>query len=280
MVGKYFDFFSKRKLIIILIGLCLLQAGFSGYLEKFSQGNPNQAYYLPQINRLSGVSPNLKVLWADFFYIKGVMGLTDIFPDKLGRFDYIQDNMAVALGFDHGLINAYFFAACIAPYDKQSLAKGIGFLLKYRYFDPDDWRIPYWTGFNYYQMGDYLKAAFYYRNASEFSGAPNFLKSNLAMLYYRGGNAQAGLAYLEGLAASVKESKNFPGLNSKIAWLKNIILLEQKAEQFREKFGCKIKSLDELKSAGLLKNIPEDSFGREFYWDLAASRVKSRFFAD
>jgi tetratricopeptide (TPR) repeat protein len=280
MVGKYINFFSKRKLIFILIGLCLLQAGLSRYLDRSGRISPGQFYYLPRIERFSQAGRNLKTLWADIFYIKGIMGFSDPFPDKPGRLEYIQNNMAAAISFDPDLREAYFFAACAWVYDKYSLVKGIEFLLKYGYLAPDDWRIPYWTGFNYYQMGEYFKAASYYQAALRFNNAPGFLRTNLPMLYYRGGRAREGLAYLEGLGASTGNRRDFPGMENKIRWLKNIILLEQEAAVFKTKTGREIKSLEELKNSGLIKDIPEDTFGQGFYWDHTAGRVKSRFSFD
>ena len=67
----------------------------------------------------------------------------------------------------------------------------------------------------------------------------------------------------------------------KIAWIKNIIFLEDQVKKFKEIYGLWPKALEELIEKGLIDKIPEDPFGKRYEldeeWYKGPARVKSRF---
>ena len=139
---------------------------------------------------------------------------------------------------------------------------------------------PYWLGFNYYQLGDYLKTVEYYRIASSFKDAPEFLKTKLASLYYRAGRPQLGHLYLQGIFKYIKDERLLELIELKIEWLETIVFLEEKVRQFKETYGFWPKQLEELREKGLVEKISEDPFGKGYYldegWYENPGRVKSR----
>jgi len=192
---------------------------------------------------------------------------------------FVHNNFGLSILFDHKFLDAYFFAGVVVATDKKGLEEGISFLKKYLKFNPDSWRLLHWIGFNYYQLGKYLKAADYYRKASLLPDAPGFLKSNQPMLYYRGGRPDLGVIYLEGLLKSVRNKEELRWIKNKLKWLKNIVFLEKKINEFKNYFGRNPSDLKELVKYGLISSIPSDPFGKGYYLDKKTGRIKSRFFS-
>src|SRR3989338_3466341 len=85
-----------------------------------------------------------------------------------------------------------------------------------------------------------------------------------------------GIAFLEGLAQSVKDPEQLKWIEIKLKWFKNIVELEGKVEQFRRLYGYAPLDLEKLIEAGLLKEIPADPFGVGYYIDKDSGRVKSK----
>jgi tetratricopeptide (TPR) repeat protein len=223
------------------------------------------------------IEGGFKGFCADVFYLKGVLSITDELTDKAAWLRRIQDNFAAALLLDNRLIQAYFFAGIVCGRTKNDLKQAIVFLKKYRALNPLEWKIPYWIGFDYLQGGDYLSAVQWYETAAALPGAPAFLKSNQVMLYYKAGLVSPGIAYIEGLLETIKDENRLEWITLKLAWLKNIVVLEQKAAEFKETAGRYPQQLEELVEKGLIAAVPEDPFGSGYYFEKGSGRVKSRF---
>jgi|GEM_PF-1239608 tetratricopeptide (TPR) repeat protein len=262
---------------IIAIAACLfLVMAMSVTLHRRYHFETERILYLPYAPYLAMMDNSLKSGIADFFYIRMVLSLTDEFKDKNERLKYIQNTAAVSVTLDPRMVQSYFFAGVVIADDNESLRKGISFLTDYSYLAPDDWRLPYWIGVNYYQLGEYLKAAQFYQKAGQKPGAPNFLKTNPALFYYKSGETVAGIAYLEGLAGSVNDARQLELIERKLEWLRRIAFLEKNAGEFKQRFGRYPDELEDLVRAGLIGSIADDPFGVGFYWDKQEKRVKSR----
>ncbi len=268
----------QPKMYFLAAAVCLgLVVGFSSRLQRDFGLEKQKILYTPPPEALRLFSGSFRSFLADMFYIRGILGITDEFNDPARKISWVQDNFAAALSLDSRLVQGYFFAAIVLGRDKESIAKGIAFLEEHRGLNNSEWRIPYWLGFNYYQLGDYLQAARYYQEASGLPGAPEFLKSNPAVFYYRAGKAELGVKYLRGLLNSLKEKRQAKWLKLKLTWLENIVILEKKVEEFQSRFGHLPENLEELTARGLIPELPQDFFGQGYYLDRESGRVKSRF---
>lgn len=269
---------KKGPLIIICLLLFLAVYNFSSFLSKIPLKEKKKVYYFPSQDYLRLVSGTFRPLSAHLLFIKGVLELSEEIPD---RQNYLTKLFLTSIQLDPKLKSAYFFGGIVVPIKKEDIPLGIVFLKEAEKFDPKEWRIPYWIGFNYLQLQDYLKAAEYYKKASELPNSPNFLKTNLAMLYYQAKRPELGLWYLEGLYQSVKDERLLELIKQKIDWLKNIVLLEEKVKEYKEIYGYWPKELEDLVRAGLLDKIPDDPFGKGYKldeeWYKNPGRVKSIF---
>jgi len=287
MVNQYFSFPKKVKLRGIRssrIVICALIAANLFCVREFSLAlthrypfKAQEFHYVPRAERLAMLSPGIKSVLADLFYIQGVMAVSDSLSSKPANIKWIQDNFAAAVLFDHDFIEAYFFAGELIARNKATLEKGNEFLLTYGCLAPDDWHIPYWTGFNFYELGMYTKAIEFFQKASKLPNAPQFLQSNQSLFFYKAAMARMGVAYFEDLLHKEKDPQKLVWISAKVKWLKTIVFLEDAAHEFKRRYGRFPAELSELVSVGMIADIPQDTFGKGFFWDNKEERVKSHF---
>ena len=276
-------YFPKKRvlsrLFLSLIWFCLFISIIAGslFLERTFLLKKERIFYLPPLDYLKIISGSFQSFCADIFYIRGIQAITEEIEDRSIWLDWVQRNFDIATSLDPKLTQGYFFGGLVVARDKEGVKKGIQFLEKGLKLNPEEWQIPYWIGFNYYRLGDHLKAIEYYERASHLPGAPRFLKSIQPMHYYKAGKPGLGVIYLEGLLHSIKDPEQLEWIEIKLRWLQSIVGLEEKVEQYKELFGYSPKDLEELIEKGLIKEIPDDPFGKGFYFDESSGRVKSRF---
>lgn len=269
----------------ILFGLSavflLLVFIFSVYLsDNFTRQN-TEVYFFPSADYLKLISGTFRPLSADMLFIKGVLEMSDEIPD---RRNYLFNLFETSAELDPKLIGAYFFGGVAVPVNKEEIAWGINFLKKGMKLNPYEWRIPFWIGFNYLELGIYSKAAQYYRIASDLPGSPRFLKTNLAFLYYKAGDLPSGILYLEGLSQSLKDKRLLEIIDKKINWLKGLVYLEGKVQDYKDIYGLWPSDLEELLDKGIIKEVPLDPFGKGYYLqkdtfhDIPKVRSKFDFF--
>jgi len=242
------------------------------YLKEFS------LRFAPSPEVVEALSVDQKPLLADLFFAKTAVHLGENYhtPEKRDL-DWMYANLDIVTRLDPDFRGAYLFGGIAIPLDKKETKNAIKFLKEGLKRAPLDWHLPFWLGYNYYQLDDYLTAADYFAQAAKLPSCPRFVESVRAMLYYKGDQPEAALTILQALIDSVEKKKDKELIEKKIAWLKNIVELEGAVKKFKEKFSRLPDNLEELVSSGLLTEIPEDKFGQGYYLDKKSGHVKSLF---
>lgn len=278
MADKSICFSKKRILICLLFAVCVAAVpALSFQMQEFSLREKQRFLFIPPAAYLEALRVNFRSFLADTYYIHGILAITDTFATYAEKVDWVQQYCRAAVVLDPKLIQAFFFGGMVIANDTESTRKGIAFLEEGLRLVPGRWEIPYWLGFNRYTLGEYLEAAQLYQSAALLPGAPNFLRSNQPMFYYKAGRAQMGLAYLEGLLETIKDPQQLEWIQVKITWLKGIIALEEAVRQFQAGQGRLPENLEELVEKKVLKAMPQDPFGGGYYFDKSSGRIKSRF---
>jgi tetratricopeptide (TPR) repeat protein len=233
-------------------------------------------YFVPPIKYLTLASATHKTSWAYLFFIRGILDLNEHFPPGINRMDYLLANFKAAGTLEPRLNRAYFFGGIVAPLTRPEIDKAIVFLEEAAENRPDEWEFPFWLGLNYLELGDYSRAAGYYQKAAQLPGSPNYLKTNLAFFYYKAGEFNQGIAYLQALMFSLEDKRLIELLKRKIEWLQGLALLEEKIGQFYRFYGSWPEDLKELKDKNLIKEIPQDPFGKGFYLEKSKDSPKPK----
>ncbi len=237
-------------------------------------------YFVPSQQYLSFVSATHKTFFAYLFFIRGILDLNESYPAAVNRMDYLLANFKAAGILEPKLIRAYFFGGIVVPVSRQDKEKAIVFLQEAGKLHPGQWQFPFWTGLNYLELGNYNLGAEYYLKAAQLPGSPSYLKTNLAFFYYKSGEFNQGIAYLQALMLSLEDQRLIKIISRKIEWLRSLAFLEERVERYFKIYGSWPEDLKELKEKKLIQEIPGDSFGRGFYLeknkDGPKPRVKSR----
>lgn len=269
----------KRLIFLCLIAFAL-EMGISLHLMLKPKVSPESLLFLPAPEYLKHLSGTFRPLFAQMLFMKGVLEFATNSSEKM---DYLFEIFRSSIHLDPELRSAAFFGGVVLPKKPTDIQKGIALLTEAMKLNPIEWRFPYWIGYNYSQLEDYISTADYYKQASLLPGSPPFLKTNLAMIYYSAQKPELAIMYLQGLKESVQDEMSLDLIQTKIDWLMNIVFLEQKVSDFEKAFGKRPASLNELVDRGILREIPKDPFGDGYYLDNSTgagsgtSKVRSHF---
>jgi len=262
------------SLFLILLSYPLMEKAMS--LKPRVEGTSK--IYSYSYERLVLTFPTLKSVISDVLYIQ-LCYLTgnDVFNQWKERHfteeDYrtILHNVKVMTKLDPYYFDLYYFVGSYFSWkmkDKDELLQEVNSILERGMKYIDDWRLPFFIGFNYfYFLGDKVKGAQYLKKASDMEGAPYYLKLLIPRLYAQSGKYQ--LAVIE-TAQELKRVKNEVLKKQLERRLKVLIYLRDlnfALERFRKVYRRCPNSLDELVDKGFISKVPEDPYGGKFYVD-------------
>jgi hypothetical protein len=143
----------------------------------------------------------------------------------------------------------------------QLLIKGT----KYR---TDDWRLPFFIGFNhFYFLKDYETASGYIMTAAQLPGSDAYLKTLGARLAYYGGKSKTALLFLQQMLTETNDPLLKKRLEQRLTALERAVVIEEALEKFKAEKGRIPEPLSELVATGYLAEMPIDPYGGQ--WGLA-----------
>ena len=221
-------------------------------------------FYVPPVSVLNVLQGGLRAVAADALYIQGMLAIGEEQPESLA---YVHDSLQAAVALDAQLVSAYVLGGVIAPRGAGEIPKGIAFLKSCAMRHPDEWRIPFWLGFNYLQLHDPQRAAAAYRSASLLPEAPRHLRNLTAWAYEQADQPALALSYLEGMAEAIQELRLRQALEARLVKWRHLALLEQAVRAFHQRTGAWPIDLQELVAGGVLDRLPEDPSGGRYELD-------------
>ncbi|MDX9834952.1 MAG: hypothetical protein RBT36_06990, partial [Desulfobulbus sp.] len=117
-------------------------------------------------------------------------------------------------------------------------------------------------------------AARYIKLASEKPGAPEYYATLAARMDLYAGNTLTGALFLEDILAKTSSPTTRQFLEKRIDALKRIAFLEEKARDYKQRFGRLPERLEDLVHRRVILAIPADPYGGEFFLQ-AEGRVYS-----
>lgn len=252
---------NNRRAWLLFFAFLLITVLYSLNMQRLGFYGDSELHFIPApeyVERLSGTHKNVIALG---FFLKGVLELAG---DVSGKTDVLLELFSVAIKLDPKFNKAIFLGGVVAPTFGADMEKAIGFLEKAAQQRPDEWRIPYWIGFNYQETGSFGKAGEFYLKAAELPGAPAFMKFSAIDPLSRGKSIEKAILATTNLLATV-EDDDAEWIVMRLEWLKQIQALEMKAREFKQQFGKFPQSIEEMVEKELLDKSPEDKFGNGFY---------------
>lgn len=191
---------------------------------------------------------------------------------------------------DPKFVNAYRFGGTFLaeprPLGLGDVANGMKLFDKGRMNNPDDFRIPLEQGFVYYlNLKDYEKASELFGEASDKPGLSDLRRAHLkgmaASALAKGGDRDLSRRIWEYIYQDTPDEgrKNFAMLNIKeLDTMDMEDALTGALREYLDQYNKFPSSLEELKSTGIIEEIPEEPLGGEFVIVKKLKEVKSSTF--
>ncbi|MCM2265244.1 MAG: hypothetical protein NDI73_08630 [Desulfuromonadales bacterium] len=163
--------------------------------------------------------------------------------------------------------DAYYFAQAAFTWELGRV-KEVNMLLErgMQFRTWDHW-LPFYAGFNSaYFLKDYAAAAKYMQRSAELSG--DTLRTKLASRYlYESSRTSMALSFLDGMIAREKNAAVIKTYQVRKEALQAVDTIEQAVLAYRQAKGGNPAQVSDLVASGLIKVLPRDPYGGEFYLD-------------
>jgi hypothetical protein len=259
-----------RSLSVILVLFLILDGAliynFQKQIERqtASRTTAQGLAQIPKGEYLKKVSLGHNSLVADLIWLRAiqVMGQKKV-PPQEAVWIYHALDAATDLDPKFSYINeagGIFLSVVSGEYE-------LGAKLLRKGFDnnPGYWRLPFYLSADYFlYLHNFKLAAYYMGRAAELPGRPPFVPLLAARLYAQSGDPRFGLELTETIYKNTKDEKVKEALRQRMDELQveiNLNALENASKAYKDKYGRYPATVNELKSAGLIKGEPKDELG-------------------
>jgi competence protein ComGC len=123
-------------------------------------------------------------------------------------------------------------------------------------------------GFNeFYFLHDNAKASEYLMQSSKKPGAAPILASLATRLAYKASRTEIAIMFLQQTIEGTKDKIERESLEKRLKALQRVFILEKAVTAYKMNSGRIPVSLNDLLSQGVLKRLPKDPYGGEFFID-------------
>jgi tetratricopeptide (TPR) repeat protein len=131
-----------------------------------------------------------------------------------------------------------------------------------------DWHLPFFYGFNqFYFLKKPEEAAIYLSKAYQLNPKNEFLPTLIARLYYQADETEVAIDFLEEMIRNSKSEKLRKWMSIRLQAFRIVAFLEDATVRYQERYKRRPRKLQALVAGGILKAIPPDPYGGEFYLD-------------
>lgn len=212
---------SRAAAVFLLTVLLLLQAGLQhSFARRYPAKNIENLLYLPKGEGLKIMSLGFRSLMADVLWMKaiGYFG-GHTFTDQ--QYPWLYHILDQVTDLDPPFRSPYIFGGVVLSVAADSAEESIALLRKGMDYHPDDWRLPFYIGFNYfYYLKDPVRASEYIQVAATLPARPQYMPFLAASLMTEAGRLETAIAFLETVAANTQEEYVRRQIAEKIALLR------------------------------------------------------------
>jgi tetratricopeptide (TPR) repeat protein len=210
------------------------------------------------------------IFYNSMFFVGSLEG-----PPTLATSHELYHTLDTVTYLDPYNMDGYYFAQGMLSWRPSLLEPLNTLLLRGMDHRPWDWLLPFCYGFNqFYFLKKPREAAVYFETAYRLNPSNEFLPTFIARLYYQADATKTAIEYLEEMARATRSETLQQLMLVRLRALQAIALLEEAVKRYEDKYRKKPESLEALVAGGILKAIPPDPYGGDFYVD-ATGKVKT-----
>lgn len=162
--------------------------------------------------------------------------------------------------------DAYMFSEVFLAWDARRFEDANRLLLKGTRYIPEDYRVFYYLGFNYYYfLKDNENARKYLMEAAKCTGASSYIASLAARLSVVTFRHRDGIEFLKEMLKDSRDKAVQDKFKVRMTALEIMEYLEQKIAEYRKIYSDNPTTLDQLVDHGLIAKIPDDPYGGRFF---------------
>jgi len=266
------------------VALFLVLIFFSFFLNgKIDEKNTTEnLLYFPNGKFLKGASLCYDNIFADLLWLKAIGYFADHYQaDK--NYTWLYHILNIITDLDPYYQDPYEFGGVVLAseigdvnHSSLLLKKGMKNVPKTH---PRYWYLPFYLGFNYwYYNWDFKNGAKYLEMASKFPRSPEYLPMLTARMYADADSAEIALPFLDEMIATAKTEKRKEQLIKRrkdVLVTYHLDILDMAVKKYYEKFGRYPNSTESLVTDGIIKEIPKEPFGGEYYYDFLTKKFLS-----
>ncbi|MCD4718361.1 MAG: hypothetical protein K8S13_00675 [Desulfobacula sp.] len=262
---------TRLKPVILFLVLLSIFVFFSMQLEKQRESLLSASFIehtLP--SKLIGLtSLEFKGLASDFLlfkfmtFIGGKVAQKDVIDEA--QWESLVTTLDTITDLDPYFWDAYLFAEVFLAWDARKFEDANRLLLKGTQYIPDNYRVFYYLGFNYfYFLKDNENGRKYLMEAARRPGCSSYVANLAARLSVYTFKHRDGIEFLKVMLGDTKDRATRDQFQMRIKTLEIMEYLEQKISEFHELYRTYPKTLDDLVRSGLISRVPADPYGGEF----------------
>lgn len=220
-------------------------------------------------------------LVSDFQFLKALIfigrGFEKDIKLKLKQSDWIffHELLTASAGLDTYFVDPYYLGNAYLTWYAGMPVEANTLVEKGARSRDWDWVPPFFIGFNYfYFLEDNEKAAEYLMEASRRPDASPMLASLASKLAYKANQVENSIQFLKQILMTTEDASLRKEYQTRIEVLESVLFLEKAADLYRKLYGRKPQDLAQLVQKGIIKKIPTDPYGGQFYLD-SDGRIKT-----
>lgn len=247
--------------------------------EKYSTLPVPETASVLSVELLEVVSLEYKSLVADLFFLKALnrFGQTlersdsNIVGENVESWEWrlLLDEVTLSVNLDPYFLDPYYFANAIITHHQPLISPVTRLLEKGAEAREWDWELPFYAGFNhFFSLKQPLEASTWLMDAAQRPNSKSTLLSTLAArLAFEGNQTENAIIFLQQMLQSATDETTKGVYRKRLKSLEGVYVLEQAIDIFRDNFKADPADLNDLVSAGVLKQLPVDPYGGSYYFD-------------
>lgn len=258
---------GSSLLMILLLGWAVVASLQTLEHYRPAEIRAEELAFLPKGNVLRVAVLGYRHAAADLIWLKAVQYFGEHKQNVTGyRWAYHTTNVVTDL--DPQFVRAYYAGGTVLGVWAGLLDESVALLKKGIQHNPQEWRLPYLLGYDYfYELCDPGNGSRYLQMASALPGAPPYLAKLAARLAVEAGNPEAALEFLARFRQQTTDERIREALEQRMKEIMTervIRSLEGAVTHFKAQYGRSPQTLYELVSTGIIDGIPIEPLGGQY----------------
>lgn len=255
--------------LIASIGFSRLLLPVPGLPEIGGVGRERQGL-LAAVSRRPEFAFGFRNVLADIVWLEAVQvaGKKEMTP---AEYDRLYALLNVEANFDPKFEIPYLLGGLVLGESPDHGREALLVFERGKATHPADWRFPFYIGFtHYFTLGDAVAGGGAMAEAARLPGSPAYLAGLASRMFSEARAPEAALKLLESILLQESDPARRAVLERRIRELtveRDIQVLEEAVETFRENVGAVPESLAALVRAGILSGIPREPNGGRYILD-------------